>query len=156
MPEATYIVEDNWTAGALTDIVLPEEFQNPGTINLFIRWIMTDNEAVNGSDVTEMGISKIDDIIITGEDASGFETELYNSKLMVYPNPSTDYFIVESSRNVENINLYNIHGQLVLNASHSFTGQVTIPLNDLSKGIYFVEVKIQNEISPIMKKIIVN
>jgi hypothetical protein len=156
LPEGTYIVEDNWTAGVLTDIVLPEEFQNPGSINLFIRWMMADNEAVNGSDVTETSISKINNIIITGEDASGFETELFNSKFMIYPNPCNDYFIVESSKNVENMSVYNIQGQKVMNISQNFTGQYIVPTSNLSNGVYFVEIQIENEINLLRKKIIVN
>ena len=55
---------DNYTSGTLSNVILPSSTEN--LPDVYLRWIMTSNTAVNGSPVTSAGISNIDDIVITG------------------------------------------------------------------------------------------
>jgi hypothetical protein len=57
-------VATNWTSGKLVNVPLPSACNNQDTV--YIRWIMTSDNAVNGSAVVNTGSSKIDDIFIRG------------------------------------------------------------------------------------------
>ncbi|OFX16748.1 MAG: hypothetical protein A2033_18310 [Bacteroidetes bacterium GWA2_31_9] len=54
----------NWTTGVLIDLALPSACDNKADV--YIRWIMTSNTAVNGTTVATAGTSAIDDIRVTG------------------------------------------------------------------------------------------
>ena len=77
------------------------------------------------------------------------DSELDN--LNIYPNPANYSFAIQSQISA-NINIYSMTGKLVLN-SHVL-GNELIPINNLSNGIYFVEIKINNNI--INRKLVVN
>jgi len=66
VPNGTLTVGNDWTTGVVNALPLPEYLNNPGTSSVFVRWIMTDNEDLNGNPVVLEGISKIDDIFILG------------------------------------------------------------------------------------------
>lgn len=61
---ATIVVaNDNFVSGVLNSVALPEECNNQA--NLYLRWIMTSNNAVS-STLSATGTNRIDDIIIQG------------------------------------------------------------------------------------------
>ncbi|MCK9507644.1 MAG: T9SS type A sorting domain-containing protein, partial [Pigmentiphaga sp.] len=55
---------DTWATGTVNNLALPAACEN--IENLFIRWLMISNEAVNGNDVTNNSVNRLDDIVITG------------------------------------------------------------------------------------------
>ena len=55
---------DNFTAGVLNELTLPVECNNKN--QLLIRWLMSNNTAVGGADVSTVGTNRIDDIIVKG------------------------------------------------------------------------------------------
>ncbi|MFH1705456.1 MAG: thrombospondin type 3 repeat-containing protein, partial [Patescibacteria group bacterium] len=58
-------VDTDWeSAGALTNVALPTESNRP---EFLLRWIMTSDTAIGGSEVGSSGTNRIDDIIIRGE-----------------------------------------------------------------------------------------
>lgn len=61
------------------------------------------------------------------------------SKVMVYPNPTTDIFNVESELDIKQIEVYNSVGQKVLT-----TTQKTINLQSATNGLYFITVTTNN------------
>lgn len=63
-------VANNNTTGILSDLLLPTECENQGSV--LIRWIMTSNTSVNNAAVQGGGTSRIDDIYVVG-DLSEFE-----------------------------------------------------------------------------------
>ena len=71
------------------------------------------------------------------------------SSLQVYPNPTTDYIIVNSKNTIKEINIYNTVGSLVKTAKTA-----KIQLEQLPAGIYFIEVNTNQskEIKKIIKK----
>jgi hypothetical protein len=65
--------------------------------------------------------------------------DLTNNKLKVYPNPATDFVMIDTGNNTPaTINLYTMLGQK--SQSKSFTGNVQLSLNQLKDQIYIYEV----------------
>ena len=73
------------------------------------------------------------------------------SKVVVYPNPTTDYIIIAGIESEAKAEVFSITGQKIKEVK--FTNEVTLSLNDVTAGVYLV--KISNENSSITKKIIV-
>jgi uncharacterized repeat protein (TIGR03803 family) len=62
-----------------------------------------------------------------------------NSGILVYPNPNSGYFVIETSVPTE-IKIMNALGELLINQQIN-EGKNNIDLNDQAKGIYFIQVK---------------
>lgn len=73
------------------------------------------------------------------------------SKVVVYPNPTTDYIVIAGMEAEAKAEIYSITGQKIKEAL--FTSEITLSLNDVTAGVYFV--KISNENSSITRKIVV-
>lgn len=99
----------------------------------------------------------VDDINLTS--ATGIEEQQFVSGLQVYPNPATDKVSLEfdlSDHKLTDIEVKDVLGRVIktairqeLAAGHHL---IELPLNDISKGIYFISVKINSEL--ITKKLI--
>lgn len=63
-------------------------------------------------------------------------------ELLVYPNPTSDYFNVALTREINEIQIYNTSGQLILQVNDT-NGPISI--TDFSQGIYIIRV-VTNEI----------
>jgi hypothetical protein len=74
------------------------------------------------------------------------------SRIVVYPNPSTDYLIVEGLKSNEEIRIVNTNGQIV-KALEASRNKSTINLDGLRQGAYFV--KVVNGNSTVVQKLIV-
>ncbi|HNQ67513.1 MAG TPA: T9SS type A sorting domain-containing protein [Bacteroidales bacterium] len=146
----------DWTTGIVEELALPTEMEGQGSSSLYIRWIMTDNVSVSDGTVDAVGISKIDDIVVEGIAPSGIVTELYNSEIMIYPNPCDDYFTLETTNDVNRVEIYNIQGALVYSLDENFTGSIIINTVDFSSGMYFVKLYSEDTKVPSSKKLIVN
>ena len=71
------------------------------------------------------------------------DLELNNSKIQIYPNPTSDFLNFESELNQEfQVNIFNSQGQrvFVMNARNN----KAINISKLSKGIYFVKLTDEN------------
>ena len=71
------------------------------------------------------------------------------SKLTIYPNPTSDYVIINSDTlgNYE-YNVYDSSGKMVFEEKDKFDNKIS--LNGITKGIYFIEI-ISNEFSKTFK-----
>jgi hypothetical protein len=89
---------------------------------------------------------KLDDILVSGtKNYTGFNDLNEESKIKVYPNPTSDKIEISNVMNPE-VEIVNNIGELVLKANSN-----SIDLSHLNEGIYTI--KIQNEHSMITKKI---
>ena len=61
----------------------------------------------------------------------------------IYPNPATDVLNVYIGYNLDNAEMfiYSVSGQLIKKQSISGNGTIAIPIKELSKGVYSVEIK---------------
>jgi hypothetical protein len=73
------------------------------------------------------------------------------SKVVVYPNPTTDYIIISGIESDAKVEVYSITGQII--KSKEFSNEVTLSMSDVTSGIYLV--KISNDNLSITRKIVV-
>jgi len=136
VPGASITLDNIWTSGVIKDLDLPAECQNQSTL-VYIRWIMTSNNDYNNGMVTPAGVSKIDDIIVTGMPVTSFDNEKTASRLSTFPNPSTASFSVSLPTEASVLEIYNTHGQLVYKAMPE---NKIVTINEaLPAGLYFVK-----------------
>jgi hypothetical protein len=63
------------------------------------------------------------------------------NNVSVYPNPATDFVMVEANSNIRSIEITNYMGQVVSSLKEVETTQTRIETSSLSAGVYFVEVE---------------
>jgi hypothetical protein len=154
IPNGDFEIANNWSTGVVEDLPMPADVNNPGSSSVFIRWIMTSNEDINGVDVLPTGRCKIDDIIVTALNYNDVEEIVVGSQINLYPNPSDGLFSVECSDRIEMILVMNMHGQIVYE-SHSNAALSQIDLRSFAKGMFIIKMKPFNSNKYISKKIIV-
>ena len=59
-------------------------------------------------------------------------------EIKVFPNPTHNVFFVKGILNTSQINIHNLNGQLMQTNTLNTDGQIL--LNDLAKGIYFINI----------------
>lgn len=93
-------------------------------------------------DVTYDGfILYVDDIIVRKEDPVGI-SEISTEKISLYPNPTTDFIQIKGDSPIENVQLFDLKGSLLLQSTES-----KIDVQSLNKGNYIVRVQTTNGIS---------
>ncbi len=127
---------NDWTTGILYELPLPEECNHKSLIK--IRWIMTSDTAVGGSILSETGISKIDDIFITGQIIDGEEEIDFDSQISIFPNPASDFIQIQNESNIQ-IEIYNLSGTQLLNIQTK--SNETIDISSFVSGTYFLRIK---------------
>jgi hypothetical protein len=98
---------------------------------------MVSDKDVSLPAITSAGVSKIDDIIVTGMPNTGISDKQEIKGLRSFPNPSSSTFSISTGKETSLIEIYNSNGQLVYK---------TIPDNELltintsfPAGLYFVK-----------------
>jgi len=132
----TIKLANNWTSGIISNLDLPVDCQNQSDL-VYIRWIMASNKDVSLPAITAAGVSKIDDIIVTGMPNTSIYDNQEVKSLRSFPNPSSSSFSISTGQETSLIEIYNANGQLVYK---------TIPDNEiltidtsLPEGLYFVK-----------------
>lgn len=73
--------------------------------------------------------------------------------LLIFPNPASDFIIVESRNVIYTINIYDVFGKLVVQEKVDNKREAYIDIKKLVKGIYYIRVNDQDASS---KKIIIH
>ena len=73
--------------------------------------------------------------------------------LKLYPNPATDFINISSREDVIEINLINPTGQIIKKFTHLHNKNISLKLDDLNSGIYFMQIKTTQK--SIIKKILI-
>jgi hypothetical protein len=134
IPGGTVTLANDWMTGVIDNLSLPAECQNQSN-SVYIRWIMTTNDDVLGGNVSANGISKIDEIIVTGMPLTGID-EMVNQNVQSYPNPSISSFSISVPANTTYIELFNSQGHKVYSV---FPETEIVPIDiSLSSGLYFI------------------
>ncbi|WP_296385964.1 ELWxxDGT repeat protein [Winogradskyella sp.] len=71
-----------------------------------------------------------------------------NNTISIFPNPTSNYFEIESTSTIDNIEIYSLKGQSI----KSFEPQNQYDISEFSIGVYFV--KIQSKNGEVIKRII--
>jgi hypothetical protein len=150
----TITVGNDWTSGVVDGIDLPANLNDPGSTSIFVRWIMTSNNDINGGTVAVTGTSKIDDIIVTGVSVSGIETVIYQDHVSVYPNPCSDILNIFSEEEIDRIEMVDMQGKTPIN-THVNYSELTYDISQFAKGIYTIRIWHKNETKPVSRRIIV-
>ena len=67
-----------------------------------------------------------------------------NLNVRVFPNPTTDYLFVEANSPIKNLAIWDAKGQLIKSTEMGSNRSRKISLIGLSKGIYFVNLNLEN------------
>lgn len=151
LPNGAIVIGNDWTTGVVDAYVLPPECENLSG-NVTIRWMQTSNLDVNGNPLVASGITRLDDIVITGEQMVGLNEIKGIDNISVYPNPSEGSFIIENIENAREIIIYNLIGKCIDNVQQPKGN--SIYFNGYNEGIYFIQI-INNDNSAITKRIVV-
>ena len=65
IPGGELTCANDWETGVVENLPLPAECNNPES-SVYVRWVITSNLDINGAELLPTGISKIDNILITG------------------------------------------------------------------------------------------
>jgi hypothetical protein len=150
VPNGEIMLGNDWFTGAVSNLLLPPDCQNqPNDVTL--RWVMFSNTDVNGGTVAANGISKIDDIIVTGILTTSLGADQQATNLQTFPNPSTSSFSIKSGEETAGIEIYNSNGQLVYSTIP--VNELTLVEKDLPSGLYFIKAISKDEVS-IIKHIV--
>ena len=95
----------------------------------------------------------IDDVIVNGNPDVGL-IEYTESAFTVYPNPTEDMLTIAGDAQIDAVLLRDVLGAVVRQLDTPFSNQVTIDVADLTKGVYFVEVRVGDviNVSRVIKK----
>lgn len=87
---ASVTLANNWTTGILNNVSLPSACENQSLV--YLRWIMTSNLQVSSGNVTNAGISRIDNIKIVGDQNVTTKTYVsgYNPKTITGGSTTSD------------------------------------------------------------------
>ena len=79
--------------------------------------------------------------------------EMFVPNVTIYPNPANDRLFIETEVEIEEVVVYDIYGRykVAKSQSHKDT-EILIDLSNLSKGVYFVNVK--TSVGSVVKKIV--
>lgn len=72
--------------------------------------------------------------------------ETIASQYLVYPNPASDHFNIQSKTTIETLSLYDINGKLVLYKTINKT-KAQINISDFTSGVYFAVLKSEGKFS---------
>jgi hypothetical protein len=102
-----------------------------GTVDL--NWVGVTSFTVTASASAGMGF----DNLSVSPDTSLSVTDAYvPQNVLVYPNPVANTLYIKNILGLKHINVYNHLGQLVLQSK-----EATIDVSQLSKGMYFLQIK---------------
>lgn len=134
----------SWTPAELLD--------NPNAQNP-VATPTEEGEIVFTVEISDGTDTKNAEVVVYVENCVGV-SEYTTNDVVIYPNPAKDMVNVTLNEDSENISwtLINMHGQVV-KKMNEVSGSFEIDLNDVDKGIYFLNVSVDDK--PIIKKIVV-
>lgn len=70
----------------------------------------------------------------------GIEENLLYNSFSVYPNPTSNILNIQGSNDIDNVTVFNLLGQNVVNFSKNEITNSSVNLSELSKGLYLVKI----------------
>lgn len=100
-------------------------------------------------DITDGKIFKIDTSPLSIDDSE------MDSGIKIFPNPASEILTLQMlNDNIEEIRIYDTKGVLVLNQTTLSASEISIPIDNLTHGLYFVEI-LNNQGKSIRRKLII-
>ena len=102
--------------------------------------------------LNEAGINYGNSVRFVAEEISAVEAHIsQSSKLMIYPNPTTNIINIESVDgylNIASVQLFDLKGRNVLqqysNGTNAYNGSLELGVSDLPNGLYAYEIRLDN------------
>ncbi len=157
VPGGNITVANDWTKGVVSELSLPATMDDPGTTSIYLRWVMTSNKstATDSAAVLSTGISKIDDIVVTGTlSGTGISSVIYENNVNIYPNPCNDILHIESTEGLVKTEIYNVMGARIY-SSNNRTENLNIDVKNFDSGLYVVVMHFQNESKIVSRKVLI-
>jgi hypothetical protein len=124
-----------------------------GTITYTIT--VSDDYMIDDVLVNDVSVGSVDTYVFSNVDedatieaifssslATAIEDEVDSYDISIYPNPATDYIVVDQNLDKESYNqtyFYNVSGQLKM-VVNTYDGENKIDIQSLSKGIYIIKI----------------
>jgi hypothetical protein len=125
IPEGTLTCANDWTTAVIEDLQVPAEANYPGS-SVYIRWVMTSNTSITGEDVLADGVSKIDDILITGVSPTGVREPINFSEFTIYPNPASGLIHLQNITQTASYTITSLDGKLLQNGNTVPNGKILL------------------------------
>lgn len=138
----TILCANDWTTGILNGVDLPAACNNFSN-NVSIRFLQTSNIDISDGTVAATGISKIDNIVITGEVLTGIES-YNNNDLNIFPNPNNGSFVIENNGSIKGVRIYNILGKSMY--QNDSVIENVINFDGFEAGVYFVQITLNDNV----------
>ena len=137
IPDGAVTCANNWTTAVVEDLPVPAEANYPPS-SVYIRWVMTSNTGITGADVLADGISKIDDILVTGLSPTGIREKLNVEDVAIYPNPCSGILHIEKIEGADHFTICGLDGKMIRSGKIETGG--TIPVENVCSGLYLISV----------------
>lgn len=133
------VCDNDFTTSLIDGLSLPDTL-NDQSSEVYLRWVMTSNLGINGSAVAINGISKIDDIVISGTQINNGIKDFNKTYVKIFPNPATNILniILEEKSKIE---LYDIIGNKLADENGN---NINLSLANYSNGYYIVRISKNN------------
>jgi len=125
IPGGELTCANDWTTAVIEDLMVPAEANYPES-SVYIRWVMTSNTSITGEDVLVDGVSKIDDILITGVSPTGVREPINFSEFTIYPNPATGKIHLQNITNCSRYSITSLDGKLLQNGKITSNGEISL------------------------------
>jgi hypothetical protein len=144
----------NWVKSAVTALLLPADCN--GAAQLGLRWITTSDSNVAGATlgtpiVSDTSMTRIDDVIITGNLYNDIDENIPQQVFEVYPNPASGMVNIMTDSRLKEIIIYNSFGQQIF--SDKVSGKITLDFGKFGKGLFIV--RLQDNYSTLTEKLII-
>jgi hypothetical protein len=122
-----YLKSDSWQQ-------FSAEFQAPAGAASFYLEVRTYSNS----------ISYFDDFVFEENVATSAQEDKLE-KIMIYPNPASDYLTINNISGINHIDIQNLSGITLWSSRFSVEEVVSIPVSGLSSGIYIVRIQMHNK-----------
>jgi hypothetical protein len=119
-----------------------------GESSIIFRFAFVSDQSVNEEGVV------VDDFVIDASAVLAIN-EFEENAFIIYPNPSTGIFNIHRSPTISGamtIKVFDVTGKLIRDHSNISANNYMLNLNDLTKGLYFMRIDIDNK--QLVKKLV--
>jgi sugar lactone lactonase YvrE len=113
---------------------------NIGQVKMRVRSRAYGSSINNTDACSTFGSGETRDYIFTISNTLSMDNVILNSKLKVYPNPTSDFINIETTKEIKNIAVYNMIGQKIMQANFK-----QLNVSNLANGAYILEVTSNQE-----------
>lgn len=139
VPNATTTLNSSFESnGILNSIPLPVSCNN--LQSLYLRWVMVNDISISGSQVTQDGTSKIDEVSIVGlKDVTSTDIQEMPNNTVIFPTPFKSSLTISSTKQLKRIYFIDIVGKIQLIEDGNNETSQTINTESLANGYYIVK-----------------